>query len=118
MTTTTTEGANSGSVPLFASLEEEEVEETSRGWVSMHYICRYKGDDCRECIVAMLNLPAGAPNKTGLCVGQDGMSLEVEIKPPFLAKAENTFRVLRKYCLLYTSPSPRDQRGSRMPSSA
>ena len=25
---------------------------------------------------------------------------------------------LRKGCLLYTSPSPRDQRGSRMPSSA
>ena len=24
----------------------------------------------------------------------------------------------RYYCLLYTSPSPRDQRGSRMPSSA
>ena len=24
----------------------------------------------------------------------------------------------RKVCLLYTSPSPRDQRGSRMPSSA
>ena len=23
-----------------------------------------------------------------------------------------------QYCLLYTSPSPRDQRGSRMPSSA
>eukprot|EP00829_Urostomides_striatus_P009490 TRINITY_DN2079_c0_g1_i1.p1 TRINITY_DN2079_c0_g1~~TRINITY_DN2079_c0_g1_i1.p1 ORF type:complete len:217 (+),score=69.20 TRINITY_DN2079_c0_g1_i1:65-715(+) len=26
--------------------------------------------------------------------------------------------LLLKYCLLYTSPSPRDQRGSRMPSSA
>ena len=25
---------------------------------------------------------------------------------------------LKDYCLLYTSPSPRDQRGSRMPSSA
>ena len=25
---------------------------------------------------------------------------------------------LANYCLLYTSPSPRDQRGSRMPSSA
>ena len=25
---------------------------------------------------------------------------------------------LAQYCLLYTSPSPRDQRGSRMPSSA
>ena len=32
-----------------------------------------------------------------------------------------TFRVFfqkAKICLLYTSPSPRDQRGSRMPSSA
>ena len=27
-------------------------------------------------------------------------------------------RVLTTTCLLYTSPSPRDQRGSRMPSSA
>ena len=26
--------------------------------------------------------------------------------------------ILSTYCLLYTSPSPRDQRGSRMPSSA
>ena len=26
--------------------------------------------------------------------------------------------VLPEHCLLYTSPSPRDQRGSRMPSSA
>ena len=26
--------------------------------------------------------------------------------------------VLLNFCLLYTSPSPRDQRGSRMPSSA
>ena len=25
---------------------------------------------------------------------------------------------VHKFCLLYTSPSPRDQRGSRMPSSA
>ena len=28
------------------------------------------------------------------------------------------FNVENKNCLLYTSPSPRDQRGSRMPSSA
>ena len=28
------------------------------------------------------------------------------------------FDLLLKDCLLYTSPSPRDQRGSRMPSSA
>ena len=36
-------------------------------------------------------------------------------------KGANLFSVteaMRKGCLLYTSPSPRDQRGSRMPSSA
>ena len=27
-------------------------------------------------------------------------------------------KIMRQVCLLYTSPSPRDQRGSRMPSSA
>ena len=34
--------------------------------------------------------------------------------------AEDGYEALKKYtrCLLYTSPSPRDQRGSRMPSSA
>ena len=31
---------------------------------------------------------------------------------------ENTKGALLNDCLLYTSPSPRDQRGSRMPSSA
>ena len=42
----------------------------------------------------------------------------------FLAKLENLIEERKtadtdsSYCLLYTSPSPRDQRGSRMPSSA
>ena len=31
---------------------------------------------------------------------------------------QDLFQVKREACLLYTSPSPRDQRGSRMPSSA
>ena len=31
---------------------------------------------------------------------------------------ENVFTVFDKYCLLYTSPSPRDRTRSRMPSSA
>ena len=34
------------------------------------------------------------------------------------AKEANPFEGQEIYCLLYTSPSPRDQRGSRMPSSA
>ena len=32
--------------------------------------------------------------------------------------SEKLYDILSDFCLLYTSPSPRDQRGSRMPSSA
>ena len=35
-----------------------------------------------------------------------------------IAKPQPNFHTDIKRCLLYTSPSPRDQRGSRMPSSA
>ena len=33
-------------------------------------------------------------------------------------KTERQLEIINTSCLLYTSPSPRDQRGSRMPSSA
>ena len=36
----------------------------------------------------------------------------------FVAKIKDVPRGEREACLLYTSPSPRDQRGTRMPSSA
>ena len=39
-----------------------------------------------------------------------GLTLPIEVADPQLNQLES--------CLLYTSPSPRDQRGSRMPSSA
>ena len=35
-----------------------------------------------------------------------------------VAEADVAMAALAEVCLLYTSPSPRDQRGSRMPSSA
>ena len=35
-----------------------------------------------------------------------------------MKKTYESLGISRKSCLLYTSPSPRDQRGSRMPSSA
>ena len=38
--------------------------------------------------------------------------------PKAKAKAPPKKKAATKACLLYTSPSPRDQRGSRMPSSA
>ena len=47
----------------------------------------------------------------------------LKIECPFLKLPVNAQKLTKgkdteKYCLLYTSPSPRDQRGSRMPSSA
>ena len=43
-------------------------------------------------------------------------------KMPALQRGKYIYRIARmiqeRACLLYTSPSPRDQRGSRMPSSA
>ena len=41
---------------------------------------------------------------------------ENEIQDPQMSKDPNI--AFQYTCLLYTSPSPRDQRGSRMPSSA
>ena len=46
----------------------------------------------------------GAPERKDLCwAGVLGKKLDADVI---------------NFCLLYTSPSPRDQRGSRMPSSA
>ena len=52
----------------------------------------------------------GANGQTLASIGQDGI-MSLPYLPCFRARHTNN-------CLLYTSPSPRDQRGSRMPSSA
>ena len=55
---------------------------------------------------ASVGLSYGA--HSNLCVNQINLN----------GNADQKERYLPKLCLLYTSPSPRDQRGSRMPSSA
>ena len=53
--------------------------------------------------------------------GQSNTIAELVSESNFIGiyKAESPSSILNeKSCLLYTSPSPRDQRGSRMPSSA
>ena len=40
------------------------------------------------------------------------------VEAPWANQVEADATALFQICLLYTSPSPRDQRGSRMPSSA
>ena len=54
----------------------------------------------------------------GVAVVQVGAATEVELKEK-KHRIEDALSATRAaICLLYTSPSPRDQRGSRMPSSA
>ena len=43
---------------------------------------------------------------------------ERKVQHSFDAAKDTVLMVQNNICLLYTSPSPRDQRGSRMPSSA
>ena len=57
------------------------------------------------------------------CVTRPMMSVQTRIKTIVketvrFAACFRSIETMRKSCLLYTSPSPRDQRGSRMPSSA
>ena len=47
----------------------------------------------------------------------DASTLDSDVGRIYPGKGNDTVTNL-KFCLLYTSPSPRDQRGSRMPSSA
>ena len=59
-----------------------------------------------------LQIPAGSANPAppvGPALGQKGLNIQDFCKQ---------FNDKTKDCLLYTSPSPRDKRQSRMPSSA
>ena len=69
-----------------------------------------------------------AGNVTAFATGQFSFprvapgTYQLQIEPPtglgFPSEASDDELALFFTCLLYTSPSPRDQRGSRMPSSA
>ena len=47
-----------------------------------------------------------------------GMRANASLREPELQDFWTKKKIDFEFCLLYTSPSPRDQRGSRMPSSA
>ena len=71
-------------------------------------------------LVAALALVATTATPVGAQNGQtDEERLEAE-EQALLGVITNAQQAMEEFevCLLYTSPSPRDQRGSRMPSSA
>ena len=59
-------------------------------------------------------VPRRAPLENYSVVVQAGKVSDILAAPD----ADQKYRGLPKYCLLYTSPSPRDRQKSRMPSSA
>ena len=74
------------------------------------------------CSVSPLYAPAASAGQKFLeAQATDGICLfdqYTELTTRFRKTAAKLLDVDMKDCLLYTSPSPRDQRGSRMPSSA
>ena len=79
--------------------------------------------ECEHCPRGKLMpvLGSGHPQADILMVKYAATGAEIEEGVAFYGRAGNalvkSFKRLG-ICLLYTSPSPRDQRGSRMPSSA
>ena len=75
-------------------------------------------------------VPLASPSSAGKAVRFRGQDVPVQVAGPdsftdvdiaFFSAGATRSRALipsARDCLLYTSPSPRDQRGSRMPSSA
>ena len=56
--------------------------------------------------------------KPDFMAGADIKAFAIEKEGDFRPIQKKGHDTLNEICLLYTSPSPRDQRGSRMPSSA
>ena len=68
--------------------------------------------------IAVYDLGGGTFDISILEIGDGVFEVKSTNGDTFLGGEDFDSRLLSYFCLLYTSPSPRDQRGSRMPSSA
>ena len=74
---------------------------------------------CGGCLEAK-GVRGGVPRRTTLRAGRPMETAHTDLAGPYEASMGGSLYLIMfvDSCLLYTSPSPRDQRGSRMPSSA
>ena len=65
------------------------------------------------------DFPTDLPNEEIQLTPNNFLDLQLRASKPLLNSSIKYNQMIQsEFCLLYTSPSPRDQRGSRMPSSA
>ena len=69
-------------------------------------------------LAAREGLHEGISNHFSYAVSEDGQQFLMNPYGIHFSQIKASDLMLFDTCLLYTSPSPRDQRGSRMPSSA
>ena len=84
------------------------------------YHVRYKIVDSDEYVTIATTRPETILGDTAVCINPDDERYtHLHGKKAIVPLVNREIPIiLDDYCLLYTSPSPRDQRGSRMPSSA
>ena len=79
-------------------------------------------DDDNDALVPEMDPETGLPLWSATRMAAIQVKLNQRLGPEFLSQRPGPGGVRKltyiEGCLLYTSPSPRDQRGSRMPSSA
>ena len=99
---------------------EATVSETTSNWFDMSLKLTH-GDQTFDLLPLVIDwLQGDSRDSSILLQADDGQWLEVapELVKPVADTLLELYDEPGSSCLLYTSPSPRDQRGSRMPSSA
>ena len=104
---------------IVEQLENEEYRILAAALMTCSEAAASEGGPSVEQKMDLLRLKTlGASPLTGLAAAIHGALDHVEIDDEFAHWIVKTSKSVSVFCLLYTSPSPRDQRGSRMPSSA
>ena len=92
-------------------LSEQEVESI----ISMGESTLKTKDHLAQCTLCQNEVDKASADQWWWNEGRELIASTVKLKERFGSPPKST---QNEGCLLYTSPSPRDQRGSRMPSSA
>ena len=115
---------------------EAVLEAALRGEIALPHECQFGG--CGTCRIKLVEGAVGYTSEDGeagelpmglsseeaeagyalACQARPTSDLVISVAPPLACSSPTLLSATVEGCLLYTSPSPRDKRQSRMPSSA